>query len=59
VTWQSATGPAPGHRPRRDGSIDAVVAANRHVALELEAFHTALIPTSRRQDWLADWLQTV
>lgn len=49
--------------------IDEVVASNRHQALELAAqshpncslaaFHSALIPTSRRQALLADWLQTV
>ena len=49
--------------------IDEVVAGNRHQALELAAeshpncslaaFHSALIPTSRRQALLADWLQTV
>ena len=49
--------------------IDEVVAANRHEALELAAqshpqcalaaFHSALIPTSRRRGLLADWLQTL
>lgn len=53
----------------RDSGIDEVVAANRHEALELAAqshphcslaaFHSALIPTSRRRGLLADWLQTV
>ena len=54
--------------PQQAG-IDEVTAANRQEALQiaaqshpdctLAAFHSALIPTSLRQELLADWLQTV